>query len=124
MKRNGLCLFLFLVSAMGAGGQTGRGGIDGFVMRDIVAVLPGAIIGIDSLTKGFHRETATNTGGYYLVDDLEPGGYSVRAEVKGYGCIIYPHVVVFAGQRARQDFHFARAKRVPGNCEPVARKDQ
>jgi hypothetical protein len=114
---------LFILFGIVAGAQADRSsGIEGFVTSDIAAVIPNARIGVDSVTKGFHRETVTNASGYYLVDELNPGAYSVWAEVKGLGCIIYPHVAVFPGQRVRQDFHFARAKRYPGSCEPLQKK--
>ena len=96
-----------------------RSSLDGFVTSDLTAALPGATVGIDGLTGGLHRQTATNSSGYYLLDDVPPGGYSVWAEVRGYGCIIYPHVAVFRGQRTRQDFHFVRGKRLPKGCQPV-----
>ncbi len=73
----------------------------------------------DSITKGLHRQAASNGCGYYLVDYFNPGAYSVWAEVKGLGCIIYRNISVFPGKRVRQDFHFVRAKRNPDNCQPV-----
>jgi len=119
------CCVFFILFGVIAGSQTNEpAAIEGFVTSDIAAVIPGAKIGVDSLTRGFHRETATNNSGYYLVNDLNPGSYSVWAEVSGLGCIIYPHVALFPGQRLRQDFLFARAKRYPGNCEPLEKRSK
>jgi hypothetical protein len=116
---NRCCLFL-LITALLLGAQSGdRSGIEGFVTSDMAAAISGATVGIDNRTGDFHRQTRTDGSGHYLIDDLQPGGYSVWAEIKGYGCIIYPHVALFPGERARQDFHFVRAKRNPGNCEPI-----
>jgi len=118
IRVNRRCLFL-LVTAPLLAAQTGdRSSIDGFVTRDMAAV-SGATIGIDKKNEGFHLQTTTNKSGYYSIEDLDPGGYSVWAEIKGYGCIIHPHVPLFPGKHAHQTFHFARAKRNPGNCEPI-----
>jgi Carboxypeptidase regulatory-like domain len=113
------CLFLLLTGSLLGGESSDRSGIDGFVTRDMAAAVSGATIGIDRQTGGFHRQTKTNASGYCSIDDLEPGRYSFWGEIKGYGCIIYPHVALFPGERARQDFHFVRAKRSPGSCEPT-----
>jgi Carboxypeptidase regulatory-like domain len=116
------CFLLILLGIIAPARQNQPAGIEGFVTSDLAARIPNATIGVDSLTRGFHRQTATNTSGYYLVNELNPGAYSVWADVNGLGCIIYPHVTVFPGQRVRQDFHFVRAKRYPGACEPLQKK--
>ena len=114
--------FYFILFVIVAVSQTDAPCVEGFVTSDLASTIPDARVGIDSLTRGFHRETSTSSSGYYLLDDLMPGAYSVWAEVKGMGCIIYPHVALNPGQRLRQDFYFARAKRYPGNCEPLETK--
>ena len=124
MRLNRCCLFLFLSALIFAEQAGDRSGIDGFVTGDMAAAVASATVGIDSRTGNFHRQTTTNTSGYYLMDDLQPGGYSVWAEVKPYGCIIYPHVPLLPGERTHQNFHFVRAKRYPGNCEPVQKREK
>ncbi|HSU29705.1 MAG TPA: carboxypeptidase-like regulatory domain-containing protein [Bryobacteraceae bacterium] len=119
MKANLLCLLLLLARGVSAGESSYASGIDGFVTSDIQAVVAGATVGVDGLANGLHREAVTDSSGYYLVDNLRPGAYSVWAEFRGYGCIIYPHIPVVEGQRRRQNFHFVRAKRLPPNCEPL-----
>jgi hypothetical protein len=94
-------------------------GIEGYVSSDVADALSGATINIDSITRGFHRQAASNGSGYYLVDGLTPGAYSVSAEVKGLGCIVYPKIPIFAGKRVRQDFRFVEAKRNPDSCQPA-----
>jgi len=94
-------------------------GIHGFVTTELIAAVPGARIGIDSLSKALHRETTTDVTGYYAMDDLTPGAYSIWADVRGLGCIIYPHVALLPGKRVRQDFRFVRTKRYPGACDAL-----
>jgi len=93
--------------------------VEGFVSSDLAGAIPGAAIRLDSITSGYHRDTLTNSSGYYSIDELQPGSYSLCAEVRSYGCIIYPRVVIQPGERVRQDFIFVRAKRKPGVCEPT-----
>ena len=120
--RRRCCILAILLGTLLVAQSDQPSGIEGFVTSDIASVIPNATIGVDSVTRGFHRQTVTNTSEYYLADELNPGAYSVWAEVKGLGCIIYPHVAVFPGTRVRQDFYFVRAKRYPRSCEPVQKK--
>ena len=99
-----------------------RSGIDGFVTTSAATPIAGAKIRIDSVTRGSHHEVATNLSGYYLIDGLSPGAYSVCADVAGVGCIIYPHVAITPGVRIRQDFRFSNTKPYPGGCEPHKNK--
>ncbi|MFL6414925.1 MAG: carboxypeptidase-like regulatory domain-containing protein [Bryobacteraceae bacterium] len=117
------CLILALAAGLiaAAAEADDPSGIDGFVTAELTASVPGARIGIDSLSKGFHRETTTDVTGYYLMDDLTPGAYSIWAEVRGLGCIIYPRVALLPGKHVRQDFRFVRTKRYPGACDSVKR---
>lgn len=118
------CLLVVLLAIVCPARQDQTSGIEGFVTTDLTTVIPNAKIGVDSVTKGFHRETLTDASGYYLVAELSPGAYSIWAEVPGLGCIVYPHVAVYPGQIVRQDFHFARAKRYPETCEPGQKKSK
>lgn len=124
MNINRCCFFLLAVASLAARQPAENTVIEGFVTSDIVAAVPGASVGVDSLARGFHRQITTDTSGYYSFDHLEPGAYSIWAEIKGVGCIIYPHVAVYRGQRVREDFHFAQAKKYPGNCEPVEKNSK
>ena len=117
------CCLLITVLAIVCPAQHDRAsGIEGFVTADVTASIPNARIGVDSATRGLHRETVTDSSGYYLVAELDPGAYSVWAEVPGLGCIVYPHVVVFPGQIVRKDFHFVRTKHYTKTCESCPKK--
>jgi Carboxypeptidase regulatory-like domain len=92
--------------------------VEGFVTSDVTAVVPGATIHLDSRTLSYHRETTTDASGYYVMEELRPGAYSLYAEIRAYGCIIYPHIALMPRQSLRQDFVFVRAKRTLTACEP------
>lgn len=122
MKLKQLCVAVLFAALATDARQPQPATIEGFVSSNLASVLPEAKVGVDSLTRGFHREGVTNTSGYYIIDELQSGAYSVYAEVPGYGCIIYPHVALMPGQHLRQDFVFVRNGRYPGACEPTDKK--
>ena len=122
MKLRTLCLLLLCAAAIRPQEQREPAAVEGFVTSDIAAVVPGATIRLDSLARGYHRNAQTDMSGHYSIDEVQPGAYSLLAEVKGWGCIIYPHVTLDMGQHLRQDFVFARAKRYPEGCEPPPKK--
>jgi hypothetical protein len=110
-------LLLTLVAGCALNGKSDQScGIEGFVTSDAVAAVPGARVGIDSVTKGLHRESSTNINGHYSFEELPPGAYSIWAEIKDLGCLVYPHISLFPGRRVRQDFHFAKANRNSNSC--------
>ena len=122
MNVNRLCCVLLCAGLTIQGGQQQSAAVEGFVTSDLASALPGTTIRIDTVTRGYHRETITNTSGFYSIQELPPGAYSIFAGYEAYGCIIYPQVALMPGQHLRQDFHFARAKRFPEGCEPAGKK--
>ena len=93
-----------------------QGGVEGLITGDADAPLARVTVGVDGLAAGEHRQVVSDSAGHYLLDELRPGGYSLWAEAKGYGCIIYPKVAVFPGKRIRQDFHFSNVKQKSHAC--------
>ena len=122
MRMNWRCVAMLLVGLITTAEPVDPSGVDGFVKGDIGTALSTARIGIDSLSRVVHRETSTNSSGYYLIDNLESGGYSLWVEVSGHGCIYYPHITIFPGQRLHQDFEFTRTKKFPSSCEQPKKK--
>jgi len=57
-------ILILALSALVTAQPEPHSGIEGFVTGDIAGAISGATIGIDSVTKGFHLQTATNTSGY------------------------------------------------------------
>ena len=118
MKFIKTCGFLLVASCLVRGQEQTAASIEGFVTSDPAVALAGATVRLDSLAKSYHRETQTNATGHYSLEELQPGAYSLCAEIRGLGCIIYPHIALMPNQRMRQDFVFVRAKRTPRACEP------
>jgi len=95
-------------------------GVEGVVTID-GSVFTGVEVEASSASMDAFWETSTNSSGYYLLDEVRPGQYTMWAEASGYGCIVIPRVVVKDGERVRQNFHFAKGKTYPG-CESLKPK--
>ena len=57
--------------------------ITGRVVDQDGAVLPGVNVTVTNMGTGVARDTVTNNEGLYSVPALNPGNYSVRAELAG-----------------------------------------
>lgn len=95
-------------------------GVEGVVTLDGSA-FAGVEVEASSASIGAFWETSTNRAGYYSLDDIRPGRYTMWAEASGHGCIVIPRVLVKSGEGVRQDFHFAKGKTYPG-CESLKHK--
>jgi outer membrane receptor protein involved in Fe transport len=79
MRRASLLFTLaFLVSATAALAQTGK--IAGVVTDESGGELPGVNVSLDGTTQG----SVTNAEGYYVILNVRPGSYDVRASFIGY----------------------------------------
>jgi hypothetical protein len=58
--------------------------INGRIVDQAGAVLPGATVTVTETSTGVTRDTVTNSEGLYSVPALPPGTYSVKAEVTGF----------------------------------------
>lgn len=83
-------------------GQTG--GIQGVVLDESGAVIPGAKIVITNLDTGLRREIDTNDTGFYAAPLLPVGRYRMEAGKAGFGTSERPEVKLDVQQTARLDF--------------------
>jgi len=77
---------LMLTFAGGAFAQA-SGTINGRVVDQADAVMPGVTITATSATTGITRVAVTNGEGLYSIPGLEPGVYSIRAELPGFSTV-------------------------------------
>src|ERR1700729_323984 len=77
-----ICAVLALSVSMCAQTTTGR--IIGNVHDQSGAAVAGAALTVTDLQRGIVRNVTTDDSGGYVVSNLEPGVYSVRAEAKGF----------------------------------------
>ena len=74
---------LFVATAAPAQ-QLGGSAMQGRVVDDQGAVLPGVSIVITHVESGTFRETMSGADGTYFVNGLNPGRYSVTADLSGF----------------------------------------
>src|ERR1700746_2140091 len=78
-------LIVVLTAALRAGAQTSTtGDIAGVVTDPTAAVVSGAPITLRNIDTGSSTSTTTNTQGSYNFSLLQPGNYSVSANVAGF----------------------------------------
>lgn len=84
--------------AWAAHAQTSFGQIGGRVTDSTGGVLPGVTVTVTSVRTGAVVTAVTNAQGLYRAPNLNPGEYTVRAELTGFGALIRERVVVAVGE--------------------------
>jgi hypothetical protein len=69
------------------GAQITRGVISGTVRDVMGAVIPGATVTVTNMETNASRTALTDQLGFYRVAALEPGRYSLRAELSGFSTV-------------------------------------
>ena len=95
-------LYLFVVSV--AFGQGGTGEISGLVNDSSGAVISGATVTLTSASTGLQRIAQTNAEGLYNFPALQPGIYSVKVEMRGFGAQVKSEITLQVGQSVNLDF--------------------
>ncbi|MFB3828434.1 MAG: carboxypeptidase regulatory-like domain-containing protein [Bryobacteraceae bacterium] len=84
MKSVLFCAGLLVLSAGVAAAQDSRGSIAGKIVDPQDAVIPGVTVVVTNTETGAVSRTATNQTGYFEVNLLNPGPYTVAAETAGF----------------------------------------
>jgi hypothetical protein len=96
-----LCVLLLAATAGAARAQSTFGSIRGTVSDASGAVIPVASVVVHSLDQNFDRQATTNDAGEFLVENLQPGHYSVSVEHSGFSKAVVPDVQLEARQELR-----------------------
>src|SRR5262245_10236589 len=94
---------LVLAMAAPAAAQDFRGSIAGSTVDSSGAVVPGVTILVTNKDTGVSQEAVTNGDGRYQVGYLNPGVYSVTAELSGFKKIVRADNTVRVGDVTRVD---------------------
>jgi hypothetical protein len=73
-----------LLLAVGAAGQTNRGGISGTVLDQNGAAIPGATVTITNVGTGQKQTVTTSEDGAFQITSLDPVVYSITVEAAGF----------------------------------------
>jgi hypothetical protein len=99
MKRF-LCVLLALAAAsLNASAQDSRGGITGRIVDSQNARMPGATVTATNVATNVATTTTTNGEGDYQILFLNPGIYTVTAELSGFKKVSRPGIEVSIGEK-------------------------
>src|SRR5437660_40884 len=101
-KRVGLAIVMCLATSGSLFAQA-TASISGRVVDQAGAVLPGANVTVTNTAPGAARATVTNGEGLYSVPALNPGTYSLRAELAGFAPQVRERVEVLTGANLAVD---------------------
>jgi hypothetical protein len=106
-------LFLLQILAIGmavssANAQvTGRGSISGTLSDSAGSVLPKTDVKVTNAATGVTQDVLTNATGFYEVDNLIPGPYSITVSSRGFKSLVRTGIIIDAEQSARVDLALA-----------------
>jgi hypothetical protein len=96
-----VAIALFATAALTARTQSTFGGIRGTVEDNTGAVIPGATVTVRSLDQNLIRQAVSNDSGEFLVENLQPGHYSITIERDGFSRAVVPSTELNARQDLR-----------------------
>jgi hypothetical protein len=88
---------VFVMAAAAPALAQQRGSISGRVLDESGLSLPGATITVTNQNTGFTRSVVTAETGAYTVANLEPGTYTLVAEMPGFGSMKRADIVLASG---------------------------
>src|SRR6266542_2893085 len=95
--------FCLLIWALQALAQTSSATLTGTVRDSSGAVLPGVTITATNTLRNTSHSTISNEAGNYVIPALNPGTYSVTAELTGFKKFLQEGIVLQVNQVARID---------------------
>jgi hypothetical protein len=95
--RQFVCLAVLMLIAVPPAFAQQRGSIAGKVVDPAGLALPGATITVTEQSTGFTRTVVTADTGAYLVPNLEPGTYTIEAEMPSFAGLKQTGLVLTAG---------------------------
>src|SRR5207247_1127364 len=94
---------LLLLSSATASAQVTTADLVGTIKDSSGAVVPGVTIALTNEATGVSRSTTTSDGGTYSFTSLQPGRYTLTAELAGFRKIERTGVELQVNQRAQID---------------------
>lgn len=81
-----------------------QGKFTGTVHDSSGAFVAGATVTIKNERTGEERTQATSAGGVFLIANLKPSTYTVRAQKEGFAPVEYTQMTIAVGQELHLDF--------------------
>ena len=92
-----LLLLFVAVATVPAAAQQQLGAIQGTILDQTGAVLPGVSVTVTNLDTGIPRTTVSNEAGVYRLQSLDPGRYTVVANLQGFRTAERREVILSGG---------------------------
>lgn len=107
-----LILALLLLASIPLARQFESGSIEGVITNDHGPLSKAAVQARNVMSGAeFNAESAIN--GHYILENLEPGRYSLWVRAQGHDSVWIPRIVVERGETAHKDIHLERSHSVP-----------
>jgi len=106
MRRVSIAVFAALLTVGAAAPAAAQGqlsAIQGRVLDESGAALPGVVVVVTHQESGVFRQVVSNTDGSYFVTGIVPGPYKVKAELTGFKKYERPDVQLQLGNTATLD---------------------
>src|SRR5438094_767864 len=87
-----------LVCTAAGRAQTNTAGLSGNLTDETGAVLPGAQITVTNTATGISRTVPTDERGRFVVPQLPPGPYELKATMSGFETLIRTGITLSIGQ--------------------------
>jgi Carboxypeptidase regulatory-like domain/TonB dependent receptor len=100
-------LSLLLMPAVLAYGQSATGAINGTVTDSTGAVVAGVTLTLTNQATGIESSTVSNARGFYTFINVQPGSYTLKAELSGFKTARVPAFEVNVNQSMTQDIALA-----------------
>src|SRR2546427_8886743 len=95
--------FCLLLGSNAGLGQTPTATLTGIVQDATGAVLPDVTVSVRNIAQNTTQSTRTNETGTYVMPALNPGKYSITAELPGFKRFVREDIAVQVNQVARVD---------------------
>lgn len=92
-----------LPATLNGAGQAGGSALQGHVVDEQQAFLPGAAIVVTNQADGTFRETVSGPDGAYFIPGLLPGRYTIAADLSGFKKLTRENVVLVLGSTQTVD---------------------
>jgi hypothetical protein len=103
VSRVGLWLLVWWTGVLPASAQVGAGALNGSVVDQVGAPVPGATVMVTASATNLSRRMVTGPDGLYSVPQLAPGSYRVRVEVIGFRPLTRDGIRVVTGETVHLD---------------------
>src|SRR5438093_1662474 len=105
--RSVTAVFLVLVVAYSARAQGQASAVQGHVVDESKAALPGVVVVVTNEGSGMFRQVVSNADGSYFVTNLVPGTYRITAELTGFRKYEQPNILLQIGNTVTLDISLA-----------------